>query len=196
MFSWSEEIKINFEHNINQSFGIDKGIYDFNTINKFDESQVFTGERESILSTITRNLKQDGSEERKIVDGQINIENAFPSFPWNKIKNQILSSFEKFGTFCSIVIGIWTIINLIKNFMFNCINCPMIRQVSEGVVNSLLLLTNPSTYLIRKMKRKSENTKQDNQTKEENMPLSTEASSARVINELRLLNQNLPSYKA
>ena len=95
MFSWSEEIKINFEHNINQSFGIDKGIYDFNTINKFDELQVFTGERESILSTITRNLKQDGSEERKIVDGQINIENAFPSFPWNKIKNQILSSFEK-----------------------------------------------------------------------------------------------------
>ena len=72
----------------------------------------------------------------------------------------------------------------------------MIRQVSEGVVNSLLLLTNPSTYLIRKMKKKSENKKQDNQTKEENMPLSTEASSARVINELRLLNQNLPSYKA
>ena len=114
----------------------------------------------------------------------------------NKIKNQILSSFEKFGTFCSIVIGIWTIINLIKNFMFNCTNCLMIRQVSEGVVNSLLLLTNPSTYLIRKMKKKSENTKQDNQTKEENMPLSTEASSARVINELKLLNQNLSSYKA
>ena len=196
MLSWSEEIKINFKHNINQSFGIDKGIYDFNTINKFDELQVFTGERESILSTITRNLKQDGSEERKIVDGQINIENAFPSFPWNKIKNQILSSFEKFGTFCSIGIGIWTIINLIKNFMFNCINCLMIRQVSEGMVNSLLLLTNPSTYLIRKMKKKSENTKQDNQTKEENIPLSTEVSSSRVIIELRLLNEKLPSYKA
>merc|ERR1712074_69293 len=86
MFSWSEEIKINFDHNINQSFGIVKGIYDFNTINKFDELQVFTGERESILFTITRNSRQDGSEVRKIVDGQINIENAFPSFPWNKIK--------------------------------------------------------------------------------------------------------------
>merc|ERR1712074_400132 len=105
-------------------------------INKFDELQVFTGERESILSTITRNLRQDGSEERKIVDGQINIENAFPTFPWNKIKNQILLSFEIFGTFCSIGIGIWTIINLIKNFMFNCINCLLIRQVSEVIVNS------------------------------------------------------------
>ena len=72
----------------------------------------------------------------------------------------------------------------------------MIRQVSEGMVNSLLLLTNPSTYLIRKMKKKSENTKQDNQTKEENIPLSTEVSSSRVINELRLLNEKLPSYKA
>ena len=34
-------------------------------INKFDELQVFTGERESILFTITRYLRQDGSEERK-----------------------------------------------------------------------------------------------------------------------------------
>ena len=33
-FSWSEETKIHFEHNINQSFGIDKGIYNFDTINK------------------------------------------------------------------------------------------------------------------------------------------------------------------
>ena len=81
MFSWSEEIKINFEHNINQSFGIDKGIYNFDTINKFNELQVFTGERESILSTITWNLRQDGSEKGTIVDGQINIENAFSSFP-------------------------------------------------------------------------------------------------------------------
>ena len=79
--------------------------------------------------------------------------------------------------------------------MFNCISCLMIRQVSEEIVNSLLLLTNPSTYLIRKMKKKSENTKQDDQRKEENIPLSTEASSSRVITELRLLNKKLPAYK-
>ena len=106
---------------MNQSFGIDKGLYDFDTINKFDEIQVFTGERESILSTITQNLRKDGSnKERKIVDGQINIENAFPAFLWGQIKSQIITSFEKFGTICSITIGIWTIINFIKNIMFNC----------------------------------------------------------------------------
>ena len=43
---------------MNQSFGIDKELYDFDAINKFDEIQVFTGERESILSTITQNLKK------------------------------------------------------------------------------------------------------------------------------------------
>ena len=75
---------------------MDKGIYNFDTINKFDELQVFTGERESILSTITRNLRQeDGSEKGTIVDGQINIENAFPSFPWDKIKNSIRSRLKK-----------------------------------------------------------------------------------------------------
>ena len=141
---------------MNQSFGIDKGLYDFDTINKFDEIQVFTGERESILSTITQNLRKDGSnKERKIVDGQINIENAFPAFPWNQIKSQIITSFEKFGTICSIAIGIWTIINFIKNIMFNCWNCFLIKQISEGVMNSILLLTNPSTYLLKKMKKDS-----------------------------------------
>merc|ERR1712240_59879 len=107
--------------------------YDFDTINKFDEIQVFTGERESILSTITQSLRKDGSKERKIVDGQINIENAFPAFPWNKIKSQIITSFEKFGMICSIVIGIRTIINFIKNVMFNCLNCFLIRKISEGI---------------------------------------------------------------
>ena len=116
---------------MNQSFGIDKGIYDFDPINKFDELQVFIGERESILSIITQNLRKDGSKERKIVDGQVNIKNAFLSFPWNKIKSQIITSFEEFGTICSIAIGIWTIINFIKNLMFCCFNCFLIKQISK-----------------------------------------------------------------
>jgi len=36
-FSWNDETKITFDYNMNQSFGIDKGIYDFDTINKFDD---------------------------------------------------------------------------------------------------------------------------------------------------------------
>ena len=41
----------------------------------------------------------------------------------------------------------------------------------------------------------SENTKKDDKRKEENIPLSTEASSSRAINELRLLNEKLPAYQ-
>ena len=66
-FSWNDETKINFEYSMNRSFGINKGIYVFNTINKFEELQVFTRESESISSTITRKLRQDGSEEGKSV---------------------------------------------------------------------------------------------------------------------------------
>merc|ERR1711873_94111 len=101
----------------NQSFAIHKGIYDFDTINKFDDIQTFTGERESILSTITQNVKKDGSKEGRIVDGQINIENAFPTFPWSAFKNQIVGTLEKLGTFCSIAIAVWTIINFIKKLL-------------------------------------------------------------------------------
>ena len=43
-FSWNDENKINFEYSMNQSFRVDKGIYDFDSINKFEEIHVFTGE--------------------------------------------------------------------------------------------------------------------------------------------------------
>ena len=45
-FSWTDKSKMNFDYKTNQSFAIDKGIYDFDTINKFDDIQTFTGERE------------------------------------------------------------------------------------------------------------------------------------------------------
>ena len=116
-FSWTDKSKMNFDYKTNQSFAIDKGIYDFDTINKFDDIQTFTGERESILSTITQNVRKDGSKEGGIVDGEIKIENAFPSFPWSAFKNQIVGTLEKFGIFCSIAIGVLTIINFIKKIL-------------------------------------------------------------------------------
>jgi len=56
---------------MNQSYGIDKGIYGFDTINKFDEIKTFTGERKLILLTFKQNVRKNGSKETKIVDGQI-----------------------------------------------------------------------------------------------------------------------------
>merc|ERR1711873_153086 len=148
-FSWTDKSKMNFEYKTNQSFAIDKGIYDFDTINKFDEIQTFTGERESILSTITQNVRKDGSKKGRIVDGQSNVENAFPTFPWSAFKNQIVGTLEKFGTLCSIAIGVSTVNNFLKKFCFCFCNCFLIRGISESLVNSLLLLINPSTYLLK-----------------------------------------------
>ena len=37
----------------------------------------------------------------------------------------------------------------------------MIKQISEGVINSILLLTNPSTYLSKKMKKDLKNSQND-----------------------------------
>ena len=118
------------------------------------------GERESILSTITQNVRKDESEEGRIVDGQINIESAFPTFPWSSIKNQIVGTLEKFGTFCSIAIGVWTIINFMKNVCFCFGIFFSIRGISENIVNSVLLLINPYTYIL-KMKKESKNSQDD-----------------------------------
>ena len=123
---------------------------------------------------------------------QNNIENAFSAFPWDQIKSQIITSFEKFGTICSITIGVWTIINFIKNIMFNCWNCFLIKQISEGVMNSILLLTNPSTYLLKKMKKDSKNSQNDDDAapfkgRQKDKERSSELNDLRKLNEQLLL---------
>ena len=192
-FSWADKPKMTFEYKTNQSFAIDKGIYDFNTINKFDDIQTFTGERESILSTITNNVRKDGSQKGGIVDGKINVEKAFPGFPWSAVKNQIVGTLEKFGTFCSIAIGVYTIINFLKNFCFCFCNCFLIRGISESLVNSLLLLINPSTYLL-KVKKDSKKPQDD----EEATPFKKQKEQERSseLYNLRKLNEqiSLPGY--
>ena len=60
---------------------------------------------------------------------------------------------QKFGTISSVAIRIWTIINFTKNIIVNCWNCFLIKQIREGVINSILVLTNPSTNLLKKIKK-------------------------------------------
>ena len=122
------------------------------------------------------------------------MEKAFPAFRWNKIKRQIIVSLEKIGMICSIAFGIWTMINFIKNEIFNCLKCFVNRQISEGVVNSILLVTNPSTYLLKKMKKDSENSQNDDdatpfkgQQKEKGRHASSELNDLRKLNEQLLL---------
>ena len=108
-------------------------------------------------------------------------------------KNQIVGTLEKFGTFCSIAIGVWTIINFIKNFWFCFCNCFLIRGISESLVNSLLLLINPSTYLL-KVKKDSKNPQDD----EEATPFKKqkEQGKSSELYNLRKLNEqiSLPGY--
>ena len=56
-FSWSKDIDISLPSSKNISFIIDKGLYSFSLqlIEESDEIQIFTGETQSILSTILNN---------------------------------------------------------------------------------------------------------------------------------------------
>ena len=56
--SWSKDIDINIDA-IKIFFDIDKGLYSFDTIDELDEIQMLTGETESILSTIVRNIAKE-----------------------------------------------------------------------------------------------------------------------------------------
>ena len=84
----------------------------------------------------------------------------------------------------------------IKNLLFNCFNCCLIRQVSEGLLNSLLILANPATYLLRKMMKDSNNSpKAEDATTFKNNPKEKERTTE--LRELRTLNEQLllPRYQ-
>ena len=62
-FSWSKDIGINIPDSDNISLSTEKGLYSFDTIEEFDDIQMFTRETQSILSTIVRNIaKEDETE--------------------------------------------------------------------------------------------------------------------------------------
>ena len=63
----------------NISFSIDNGLYSFDTIEEFDEIQVFTGETQSILSTIVRNIakEDENGKKHRVADGRIDVERGF-----------------------------------------------------------------------------------------------------------------------
>ena len=72
----------------NISFSIDKGLYSFDTIEEFDEIQIFTGETQSILSTIVRNIakEDENGKKHRVADGRIDVERVFPTLPWTTLK--------------------------------------------------------------------------------------------------------------
>ena len=192
-FAWSKDVDINMDTGKDISFGIDKGLYNFDTIEEFDEMQIFTGETQSILSTIVRNIAKvdENGKKHRVTDGRIEVERVFPSFPWTKLKDSVINGFAFFGQICSIIIGLWTIFTLVRNIVNGCVNCFLIRQIGETIQATILYLINPSAFFIKNLPKKNPG----NQT-EESEPLAKQMNPSKVLTELRLLNENLPSYKA
>ena len=109
----------------------------------------------------------------------------------DKTKDSVINGFAFFGQICSIVIGLWTIFTLVRNVVNGCVNCFLIRQIGETIQSTILYLINPSAFFIRNLPKKTP----ENQ-REESEPLANEMHSSKVLTELRLLNENLPTYKA
>jgi len=75
--------------------------------------------------------------------------------------------------------------------MFNCLNCFLIRQISQGVVNSILLLTNPSTYLLKEIKKDSKNSQNDDDASPFKNQQKEKGRKSSELNDLRKLNEQL-----
>ena len=109
---------------------------------------IYRGTRESKISEIVENvprnkLKQGGAA--------ISPTDIFKFYPWQQIKNVVLSNLTKFGNIISIFIGICGVLQLLKAVLTTVCGCHRARKVAKNKKDLFHMILSPLTYVITKL---------------------------------------------
>ena len=154
-FEYKNEVYITDPTNHTYNFDRDAGLYNFDLIEVFDSMQTFAGERNSVLATITANIASTKGSSG-IEDGNINVEDAFPKFPWYALKDKLVDGLSYFEYICSIVVGVQTLFNLGKNIINACIHGIMLKRIGEGLFSTITFFLSPSAYFLNNAPKQKE----------------------------------------
>ena len=125
-----------------------EGIYSYKKIEKYEELLIYRGTRESKITKIVENvprnkLKQGGAA--------ISPTDLFKFYPWQQIKNVVLSNLTKFGNIISIIIGICGVLQLLKTVLTTACGCHRARKVTKNKKDLFHMILSPLTYTISKL---------------------------------------------
>ena len=139
-------------------FDVNQGLYSLDQIQGFNTMMIFNGRQNTVLGKIT---EQINPEVFTNPTDTIQPQDMFRDYPWDGIIETITNTFEVFGRWCSICIGILTIASIIKNGLIYVKGCCIVKE-KFGAKATAQYAVSPLYFILRQVQndRKKEEPRQ------------------------------------
>ena len=151
-------------------FGIEKGIYRWNTIEEFDKMQNFKGRKEAIIEQMAENMEIGENRMGRTSSEEIHIEDVFPKYPWQTLRENMVNYLQQLGSWISLIIGIYGVICLIKSLVNFFLNCQTLRKIGSSAAEIIIYNMNPKGFILKRMDKGKGAKGEDNPNEEEEEP--------------------------
>ena len=131
-----------------------QGIYSYEKVEKYENLLIFNSARESKMTKIIQNIPIE-----KVTGGaNIHIEpnDVFLLYPFEKIKQSVLSGLKTFGNWISIAIGVIGGIQILKAIISTIFSCAKARKVTNNRKDFISLVMSPISYIVDRLKNEQE----------------------------------------
>ena len=138
----------------NDSIKFEEGIYSYEKIRRYENLPIFNSARESKMTKVISNVPLE-----KIYGGskmEIEPEDLFKFYPFDQIKQKVLSGLVTFGNWVSVIIGIVGCLQIIKAIVSTIFGCAKAKEVTTSRKDLLSLVFNPLSFVVDRMKQEQE----------------------------------------
>ena len=87
---------------------------------------------------------------------EIEPEDLFKFYPFDQIKQKVLSGLVTFGNWVSVIIGIVGCLQIIKAIVSTIFGCAKAKEVTTSRKDLLSLVFNPLSFVVDRMKQEQE----------------------------------------
>ena len=148
------------------SFDIDSGLYSFDKVEGFEKMLIHSAIKNSKVSKLVQPIKMNRATDMEQV---IEPGDIFTTYPWNALKQTLINTLMIFGQYCSIIIGIYSIISIIRAIYVYVTGFCIARRTANGIKDLLNYAFSPTNFALTKLT--TNNKKRDIDDDEERTPL-------------------------
>ena len=130
------------------SFDIDSGLYSFDKVEGFEKMLIHSAIKNSKVSKLVQPIKMNRATDMEQV---IEPGDIFTTYPWNALKQTLINTLMIFGQYCSIIIGIYSIISIIRAIYVYVTGFCIARRTANGIKDLLNYAFSPTNFALTKL---------------------------------------------
>lgn len=161
------------------SFDVDSGLYTQEKITGFEKLLIHPHTRESKVEQVIEYVPLRKPEE---MNDPIKPSDMFKEFPWKILKDTVANSLMLFGQYCSIAIGIYSMITLIKGIYIYFSGCCVAKKAASGYKEMFIYALSPMNFVLKKLPQREWKRQKETGSEEEMV-------SMKYANDMRKTNQ-------